>query len=349
MNMKLNCVLVWFLSSFIYCAAQTPINDASWLLNPSLSDDFNGSTLNTVKWRPNYPWNPPGLGQEYVLSSNIIFTGTSLKLRADKYAVPINVGGVTYYYNGSAISSKFNLKYGYIEMEAKIPSGYLGYWSSLWMYGELPAVAPCALPVKSEIDIHELGVNHSAYTNRIGLNYHWLDSQQCQMDSYSGHVPDSIMVNADTRMWHKYACLWEVGKMSFYFDDVLIKTIVDPIHTPSMNLEVLLDFAITPASWKGAPNQNTVFPAFFEINYLNIYKLQQNCSLVENICAFNPFTYSKTVKKSVTIAGAGCTSSINLSDNITLRATDFVQLNEGALVSASTSGNFAIEVMPCPN
>lgn len=40
----------------LFSSAQNPSNDNNWVLNESLSDEFNGTTINQEKWSSTHHW-----------------------------------------------------------------------------------------------------------------------------------------------------------------------------------------------------------------------------------------------------------------------------------------------------
>jgi hypothetical protein len=56
--------------------------------------------------------------------------------------------------------------------------------------------------------------------------------------------------------------------------------------------------------------------------------------------AVKQWIWTKTVSTSPTF---------NLSDNCTLRATDYILIDEGTTIGASGTGQFSAIVTPCPN
>ena len=88
--------------------------------------------------------------------------------------------------------------------------------------------------------------------------------------------------------------------MTFYFDDVPVKIVVDLAETPANSMYTLINFAIDPDG-DSDPDGNTVLPAYYHVNYFNCWQLQAadaSCPLTttENICSFNAGTYNYKVK-----------------------------------------------------
>jgi len=100
--------------------AQIPFNDPAWQLQTSYSDYFNESSLNTTLWDSlYYGTSHISNGAEWNLNSDLIFTGSYLKIRGDtlipnKDSTPVTHWDnsfpytVTYAYRGGAITSNEN-------------------------------------------------------------------------------------------------------------------------------------------------------------------------------------------------------------------------------------------------
>jgi hypothetical protein len=97
---------------------------------------------------------------------------------------------------------------------------------------------------------------------------------------------------------------------------------------------------------------NTIFPNYFQIDYLKIWQQKTSCDTVESFCAsaFNHSTYTYAVKKSISIGGSGCTTStINTSDNVSLWATDYILIDQGTVINPNGSGSYSADITLCPN
>lgn len=123
MNKIIYKILIsWVLFSMNESRAQIPINDPSWILQPSGTsggtEEFNGSIDYTNKWFNQYPWGPVNNSAEYNYPSNLIHgpSDTILTIRGDTL-VPgvlhapyfynnIWANGVTFVYQSGAIQSK---------------------------------------------------------------------------------------------------------------------------------------------------------------------------------------------------------------------------------------------------
>jgi len=155
---------------------------------------------------------------------------------------------------------------------------------------------------------------------------------------------------------------WTPDRIIWYIDDLPVRTVYDGTGAaiPQYAMAVILNFAIDPyqaclpANWNTPlvmPHQNklpTLFPQYFEIDYLRYYKLNTDCNTNLTICV--PGNYDRKVKKTI-ITNNTCTPTYNPSTvaaSYTLRATDYVTLDVGTDINPTGTGYFAVDVIACP-
>jgi beta-glucanase (GH16 family) len=240
--------------------AQIPINDPGWNIQNSLSDEFNGSSLNTSKWNKDWinDWDHHSLAAMY--DSNIVVSGGSLKLYVDtlipgKY-YPNTLGIDSFRYQGASISSiVWSYKYGYFEMNAKLPVGYDAYWPAFWLWG----TDGCSTGSQwyQEIDIAENGPAEAASGYQLGTNLHWSGASSCNYLDHESPLTISSLPLLSS-VFHKYALQWDYDSMTIYFDDVPKRTISSS-DAPSPNhfLELVFDVYVSQyASFPGSMSKD---------------------------------------------------------------------------------------------
>ena len=165
---------------------------------------------------------------------------------------------------------RFNQRYGWFEMEAKLPPGQ-GLWPSFWLYGIYGGDRP-------EIDIMEShgGVdewwgdpNPIDYGATVWLGQ--LDGNHERLGmvrpTLSGMTPGDL-----TTGFHKYGALWEPDGITFFFDG---KQIGDKIHTSQMNRELWIIVGLgtgRPGDYNG-PTSRTPTNSEYVINYVRAWAL----------------------------------------------------------------------------
>jgi len=174
----------------------------SW--NLVFHDEFNGTSLDLTKWRPN--WNgdtdtaisPPVNRSESACydPQQVAESNGELDLTAIAGSCTAS-NGITYPYRSGLIESngKYSFTYGYAEARIWAPAG-TGSWPAFWSDGQ-------NWPQDGEIDILE------AYgTDTSTFHYY-----------YPGGSPggDTVVPGA-TAGWHTYAVDWEPGMITWYYD-----------------------------------------------------------------------------------------------------------------------------------
>ncbi len=329
--------------------AQIPVNDPAWIKDTALSDDFGGTSLKTYKW---YAWDSGyqhGLGLLFnrPYHKDIVISGGTLKIKADTLDPNRTYSGTTYHYQGGQIDSKSpSFKYGYLEISAKYPIGNVFYWPGFWVWGQ----GSCTPGDEwySEIDIAENQDSGSFNGHLYDTNLYSSDPGSC-----SGGITHLAFITGLPRLdsiFHKYAVQWDYDKVTFYFDDLPVRSVPNSVvPTSHYSLTLILDFYIIP--WV---HKLLHMPAAtYEIDYFNYYKLNTDCDNALTIS--NPGTdyYKATspraIKKSITTETVGGASpTFNLSDSCTLRATDYILLGAGTTINGNGTGQFSAIITPCP-
>lgn len=328
---------LYYILFLLFCvkniSAQLPVLDSSW--EEKFVDNFNFSLDTLNVWTPRYSFGPCNNGLEYNSFSNLSITNNALRITAQKLTIPDTCTKGIKYYRSGAVTSKNFYKYGYWEISAKQPFGSLGYWTAAWTF------AWGCPNVYDELDFMErFGIQSAVNTSSTG--WHSQDpalGNDCQVEK--GIISHTNL--APLTLYRKYAMEWDPGKFVMYFEGEPIWEVRDPVHVPSYASETILNFAID-----GQVNANTVFPAYYDIDYIKIYQLKTDCNSNFTICNFNPNTYDYKVKKSISIGGSGCTSNISTNHTVALRATDGIEFKEGTTITANGSGWFFADVIPCP-
>jgi beta-glucanase (GH16 family) len=160
------------------------------------------------------------------------------------------------------LRSKWIGHYGYIEAVVKVPN-VRGAWTAFWLY-------PYNHVGAAEIDIFEIVRNDSTAEN-TSRSYHALHPSPT--DAECPHKPATFVHPLAVERWrsltpgfnyaegfHKFAALWEPGRVRMYVDDVLIfdtpftwpqtKDVSDCRLAPPAT--VMLNYALG-GNWAGSP------------------------------------------------------------------------------------------------
>jgi len=208
---------------------------------------FPGRSLNTSLWRTCYDFGscriPTNAEYEWYAPSGVSVANGTLELTARQQTTkgePFSSGMIQ-------SNGRFEFKYGYVEIRAKVPSGY-GTWPALWL---LPADGSWP----PEIDIMEAWgsspdeIRQSLFTplDRAGIHH-------------------TVVVPRLSSAWHTFGLDWEPTTLSWYVDGRLefrLDASIDTLMYPIANLAVA-----DPPS----PLTAHTFPASFQIEYIRVYQ-----------------------------------------------------------------------------
>lgn len=213
------------------------------------SDEFNGTSVDTTKWR--IVNQDPNKNNElqYYSPSHVSVNNGYLVLKSTNTPT----GGKSYTSGSVESVNRFFQQYGRIEGRMRTPKTQ-GIWPAFWM---LPN--PSGWP--PEIDIMEL-LGHDP--NSVYFSNHWgvyPQSYNWQTTQYTG--PD---FSAD---FHTFAVDWWPDRLEWYIDGV--RRVTHNQNVSSLPFFVILNTAVG-GNWPGNPNGSTVFPQFFYIDYVRAYQ-----------------------------------------------------------------------------
>ena len=209
--------------------------------------------------------------QHYVNKENTTYVSNgTLKIIARKETYTTQ--NTTKEYTSARLNSKFDFKYGRIDVRAKLPSG-AGTWPAIWTLGSNINEAgnyfgdsrgSVGWPACGEIDIMEQ--NGWDKTRSYGY-FHWANTQtgEYQTQGTSTFIADSASE------FHLYSLIWDETKMQIILDNQVFIELPNEVSNPFDNPHyLLLNIAIggnlggeVPANF---PNQ------VMEVDYVRIYQ-----------------------------------------------------------------------------
>lgn len=183
------------------------------------------------------------------------------------------IGGYNYSSARLRTRGAFEFRYGRVEGRIKVPRGQ-GLWAAFWM---LPTNSPYGgWAASGEIDIIET-VNQA--TSAHGTIHHggnWPNNVQ------NGGSLSGIDFSQD---FHVYAAEWTPDTIRWFVDGQQYYSVTSstwystaaptnpraPFDTP---FHLLLNLAVG-GNWPGNPNSSTVFPAELQIDWVRVYRIEQ--------------------------------------------------------------------------
>lgn len=203
-------------------SANLPLSDQAnagqWRLNTTLSDDFNGTALDTGRWHVNNGVGNESLGRKPALftADNASVDNGSLNIVFRKQTLPqkyVQLGFKDY--SSAMVRTNERGFYGYYEARAK-PMNSAGS-SAFWL--AWTGMADNA----TEIDIFEIGgkTKGAVSDRRYNMNAHlWATPQSTE------HIADGSTWTSPWRLaddFHVYGFDWQQDTLRWYVDGVLVR------------------------------------------------------------------------------------------------------------------------------
>lgn len=271
-------------------------NNSDWILQ--FEDNFENSILDTSKWILPYQ----GVIRDFEFNKEkqwYINTGTTPNIEIDNNievseghlkikgkleqppilgsyisnfdVVPWKVEKEAFNYSSGQIATKAAFGYGKYEIKCKIPKGR-GFWPAFWLYGVTKG------NIASEIDVFEFWDDNTCNHN---MNVHF-NNKMCLTD-YNG-VDFSLDYHIFTLIWDNFKIEWfvdgELKRRNTKFNSMLGQQLgcdelrkgqyyIIDANFPLEQVNIILNLAIQNDKFK--PDDPSVFPGVFEIDYVRYY------------------------------------------------------------------------------
>lgn len=212
------------------------------------NDEFNDANLNKTKWNV-WDWASIKSNElEYYAPDEVWTQDGVLRIRSQKREYK----GRQYTSGKLTTQHLFTQTYGRFEMRAKLPTGK-GMWPAFWLN---PIVG-----WPPEIDVFEV-LGHKP--DIVYMTNHFttiLGGATFKQGFYKGE--DS------SKDFHTYAVEWEPGIIRWYIDGV--ERFRSTQGVPNKPMYIIINNAVG-GNWPGNPDDTTVFPQYYDIDYVRVYK-----------------------------------------------------------------------------
>ena len=325
--MKKEIIIIVFVGLFVFSASgQNPLWDKNWEV--VFQDDFSSPNINTNIWTvlDNFDHEEIQVHRSqnvYINNGKLVF-----ETKKENYCCPpayVNdwacirqwKTGECYKYTSGYVQSTEMYKYGYFEIYAKLP-GDGAYWPAFWFWG-------------SGVD----ETNNNCWYNEIDI----FEVDGCVTDSISNNHPFYFECPPGAKhgqfayfacnyanSYHWYGLEWDSDKITWYIDNNIVRQVANNMDGIGIQnpLRLTMNVALNDNA-DCSLTANTVFPAYMYVDDANAYRLKCDKNTVVNeIYNYNTFNYA--VKKSISLSGV---SSLSFGQNVSLRATDFIELKAG--------------------
>ncbi|MGQ7845525.1 family 16 glycosylhydrolase [Granulosicoccus sp. 3-233] len=232
------------------------------------NDEFRGNKLDDSKWSSRYRWGPSHTInnelQYYVDSqsdsgfgySPFTFDGENLIISAIRTPSHLKSKANNKSYLSGAMTTygKFRMRYGYVEMRARLPRGQ-GLWPAFWLLHNHDN------GIRPEIDVVEMLGDQPAV---VYQTYHHYNNRNLRS------TPSHEVWGTDfSAGFHTYGMRWEPGRITWYVDGEARNAYANN-NVSAEDMYLLVNLAIGGA-WAGSPDANTPFPARLTIDYIRAY------------------------------------------------------------------------------
>ena len=268
-----------------------PDTYTKWFLQ--MSDEFDGSRFDSTKWRSGYPWGRNVMNLDLLyLPQNILVDNGALSLitKKEKVSSSVNVWDIDeayltkynkklksnneydFEYTGGALSSINKFKYGYFEIRFKA-NKERGIWPAFWLFGGEP---------NEEIDFYE---GKGERGNQVHIDMHCPEG----CDNYRGGFLNLkknwgawIKLNDElSEGWNIISGEWQPGYVKFFLNGTPIGYFSGNLKT-SQYLIINSAVAKNGEAFKPGPDDKTVFPNAFMLDYVRVWNNIDSSILVNN-------------------------------------------------------------------
>ena len=250
---------------FFWCIAYSlalQINNFAQSNELVWADEFEGSTIDLNKWEYGIGGTNDNVHYYTDRTDNVRIDNGILKI------IALSESYLGYEFTSGLIQTKaFSLRYGKIEARIKLPKSN-GFVPAFWM---LPAENINGWwPNSGEIDIME----HP--TNELTKIYGTVHTEQHNSFSGTGPIGKTIDIPTAESEFHLYAVEWNDNQIDFFVDDNKYFTFLNDQTGVSSwpfneSFYLILNLAVG-GGWVGNPDNNTIFPAVMEIDYVRVYQ-----------------------------------------------------------------------------
>ncbi len=230
-------------------------NGWTWAPVPALTDEFEGTALDTTKWHDH---NPHWLGRApaYFARHNVAVHGGRLHLTARNETIT-RLPEKYHTFTTASVNSKVRILYGYIEILAKPMNARTS--SSFWLYYSEP-------DWWTEIDVFEISAGTKGHEQSVHINAHVFRTPASDRHKKWPRRWEAPFRLADG--FHTYALEWDANYLKFYVDGQLVHG-MENLH---WHQPLYLNFdSETMPNWFGLPDLKTL-PATYQIEYVRTWQ-----------------------------------------------------------------------------
>ena len=273
------CVLKVHVDGERHYPLTDPNNLEGWVVYEPFTDEFNSNSLNMTKW---YNYNPWWKGRQPALfeKSNVRMSNGTLQLWAEYDNPKYSPTDGYHDWSTSAVVSKTTIKYGYVEIKAKVGTSKIS--SAFWFTSNINGD-------RTEIDVFEESGpidQQKEFYGEYHENYHIFSlngvsnselPKKCNCTQNSGnsdcsnpyiYTPSYHDFSSD---FHVFGMNWTESRLITYLDGQQRRNIENFCFKYPLYLEFDRE---TMPDWFGMPNPSTMPDTPFTIQYVRAWTQQ---------------------------------------------------------------------------
>jgi len=343
----------------VFLSGELPCTSGEYEL--VFEDNFDGDVLDLNKWDP---FTGVARDEEFshvkvwYLPENLVVNNGTLKITSKRLETPY-VG--TWYdwstnpptqltssfdYTSGELRSKQKFLLGKYEIRCRLPNGK-GFFPAFWAYSG---------PRWNELDIFDNLEGNEKFSCGPGYDYYNDgDAEGCRWGTTN--IPD-------LSQWHTFTCEYDSDKIVWKIDDVVYRTLYrystllgqdvgcgsslaatyynKIIAFPVEEMHIIMNLAIR--SGASAPNASTVFPAYYEVDYMRFYAKNGCDNCLDNQAYENTNSLPETTRTKNAIS-AGNSVTVQNGQTVKFKAGNSVELQPGFKVNNGSS--FLAQIENC--
>lgn len=243
------------------------------------SDEFDGDTLDTAKWRGHYTAAEATVRRgSYWSTEMAVVKDGMLHIQTQYLPEGLNGNGKPGWYTcGIDTSGLFEQTFGYFEVRCILPKGS-GLWSAFWMLSNGMGQVGNGGEDGAEIDIFESPFYGERFSRRVSSNIH-IDGYGA--DLKSSHVCEPyLLLNNPYENFNTYGLEWNETEYIFYVNGIETgrSAFSGTAKVPEfliLSVEVGGDNAVPDNSWAGTALTPESETSDFIVDYVRAYQYKQ--------------------------------------------------------------------------
>jgi beta-glucanase (GH16 family) len=159
------------------------------------------------------------------------------------------------------------LRYGYVEIRARLPQQGKGMFPALWLYAKTGDERAVEFDVPREKQAAEIDIFEA-----FGVPNQWATTLHRKARDESGPTDSLGVRNEDTTRWHTYGLEWKPNLLRVYRDGVKLYDVAPNIAGFfDVDMVIRINYAMD-GSWFKQPSDASTPDLTMDIDYVRVYK-----------------------------------------------------------------------------